>query len=62
MEFIFTLIILAIAFLGMSIGIIFRNKPLQGTCGGLNQQGECTICRGDPTKCDEQIDPHPKTS
>jgi hypothetical protein len=53
MEFVFAILILALAFFGLSIGVIFNNKPLQGTCGGLNQQGECSICGGDPEKCEE---------
>ncbi|MBH30826.1 MAG: ApbE family protein [Candidatus Marinimicrobia bacterium] len=53
MEFVFAILILALAFFGLSIGAIFNNKPLQGTCGGLNQQGECSICGGDPEKCEE---------
>jgi len=53
MEFVFAIFILALAFFGLSIGVIFNNKPLQGTCGGLNQQGECSICGGDPEKCEE---------
>ncbi len=54
MEFLFVLIILSLAFFGMSIGIIFKNKPLQGSCGGLNQQSECTICNGNPDNCLEK--------
>ena len=57
MEIIFVLIILSLGFFGMSIGVILKNKPLQGSCGGLNQEGECSICGGDPDKCDEQGNP-----
>ena len=57
MEIIFVLIILSLAFFGMSIGVILKNKPLQGSCGGLIQEGECSICGGDPDKCDEQGNP-----
>ena len=34
MDFILTIIVIGFAVLGMSIGIIFNNKPLQGSCGG----------------------------
>ncbi len=54
MEIIFVLIILSLAFFGMSIGVILKNKPLQGSCGGLSLEGECSICGGDPDKCDEK--------
>ena len=33
-DFILTIIVIGFAVLGMSIGIIFNNKPLQGSCGG----------------------------
>ena len=36
----------------MSIGVIFDRKPLSGSCGGLNPNGECSICGGDTNKCD----------
>ncbi len=38
----------------MSVGIIFNDKPLSGSCGG-NPDGSCTICGGDNSKCEEQI-------
>jgi hypothetical protein len=36
----------------MAIGIILNKKPLSGSCGGLNPNGACSICGGDPQKCD----------
>lgn len=44
--------VLAIAIAGMSIGVIFNNKPISGSCGGLNPNGACSICGGDPQKCE----------
>ena len=32
--------------------VIFNRKPLSGSCGGLNPNGECSICGGDTNKCD----------
>ena len=37
------------AFLGvvlaMSVGVIFKRKPIQGSCGGIaNLMGNCDIC------------------
>jgi len=53
MEIIIGTLILLFAILLMSIGIIFNNKPLSGSCGG-NPDGSCTICGGDNSKCEEQ--------
>lgn len=52
MEIILGIIILSLAIMAMSIGVIFNRKPLSGSCGGLNPNGECSICGGDTSKCD----------
>jgi len=49
MEFFFSFIIIAIALLGMSIGIIFNRKPLQGSCGGIATDCVCL----DGGSCDD---------
>ena len=54
MDIIIGTLILLFAILLMSVGIIFNDKPLSGSCGG-NPDGSCTICRGDNSKCEEQI-------
>ena len=39
----------------MAIGVIFSNKPIKGSCGGLNALGMkegCEICGGDANKCE----------
>lgn len=51
----FGVLVLVIA--GMSVGVIFSNKPITGSCGGLSAvgiDGTCEICGGDPDKCDEE--------
>lgn len=57
-TFLLAAIIFGVLFAGMAIGVIFQNKPIKGTCGGLNQMtgGECEICGGDPNKCDSETD------
>jgi hypothetical protein len=52
MEIVLGITVLAIAIAGMAIGVIFNNKPLSGSCGGLNPDGVCSICGGDPQKCE----------
>jgi len=47
-----SILILGLAILGLSIGVIFDNKPIQGSCGGIGADESCTICGGDPQKCE----------
>ena len=49
-----SIIVLGIAIFGLSIGVIFNNKPLSGSCGG-NPDGSCVVCGGDNSKCEEKI-------
>jgi hypothetical protein len=60
MDIILGIVVIAVALLAMSVGIIFNNKPLRGSCGG--QSGKITIdgievtcptCGGDTEKCDQ---------
>ncbi len=36
--------VVAFSIAGLSIGVLVRGKALTGSCGGLNQDGECEIC------------------
>lgn len=41
----------------MAVGVIFNNKPISGSCGGMSALGmdvACDICKGDPAKCDKE--------
>ena len=41
MDLLLTILVIGFAILGMSIGIIFNNKPLQGSCGGVVENCVC---------------------
>ena len=41
MEYFLTILVIGVAILGMSIGIIFNRKPLQGSCGGVANECIC---------------------
>jgi len=41
MDLLLAIIVIGFAILGMSIGIIFNNKPLQGSCGGEVENCVC---------------------
>ena len=39
----------------MAVGVIFADKPIKGSCGGLNALGfkeDCEICGGNRDKCE----------
>ena len=41
----FTLGFFAVTILIMSVGVLFKRKPIQGSCGGIsNLMGSCDIC------------------
>ncbi|EKF75237.1 hypothetical protein A11A3_04635 [Alcanivorax hongdengensis A-11-3] len=47
---------IGLLFAGMAVGVIFANKPIKGSCGGLATLGMkegCEICGGDRSQCEE---------
>lgn len=49
-----TLVLVGLAILGLAIGVIFSNKPIKGSCGGLGNipgVSECQLCKGTDSKC-----------
>ena len=52
-----SVLVFALIIAGMAIGVILQNKPIKGSCGGLSAvglDGECDICGGDLSKCEEE--------
>ena len=45
-TFVAAFIIIALAFSALAIGLILRNKPIAGSCGGVmtSEDGTCSIC------------------
>ena len=41
MQFFLAILVIGIAIIGMSIGVIFNRKPLQGSCGGVASNCVC---------------------
>ncbi len=61
-TFIAAAVIMGLAILGMAVGSIFANKPVQGSCGGLSSatgedgDSSCTICSKPTTDCVERAE------
>tara|TARA_B100001559_G_C16329266_1_gene542578 strand:- start:443 stop:625 length:183 start_codon:yes stop_codon:yes gene_type:complete len=45
-TFIAAFLVITIAFSALAIGLILRNKPIEGSCGGVmtSEDGTCSIC------------------
>ena len=46
-ELILSFLIIAFAFTGLAVGLIFKNQPIKGSCGGmanLKDGSTCEIC------------------
>lgn len=59
-TFLAALVFFALVITAMAVGVIFSNKPIQGSCGGLNNiglDGDCEICGGNRDKCEESQKP-----
>lgn len=57
-----TFLILLLVVTGMAVGVIFRGKPIKGSCGGIASLGmgqACEICGGDKNKCEKESDSEP---
>jgi len=55
--FIIVFVVMLLLVIAMSVGVIFGNKPISGSCGGMSALGmevACDVCGGDKTKCDNE--------
>lgn len=51
--------VMVLVVMAMSVGVIFSNKPIKGSCGGMSALGmdvACEICGGDRNKCENGSD------
>jgi len=42
----------------MAVGVIFKGKPISGSCGGMSALGmdvACDVCKGDKSKCEKEV-------
>lgn len=56
-TFFFAALVFGLVMTGMALGVIFSNKPLKGSCGGIGALGmdqACEICGGNPQVCEEE--------
>ena len=56
MNILITIITLGLAITGLALGVIFSNKPIVGSCGGLNPDGICSTCGEKPENCETSSD------
>jgi hypothetical protein len=51
-----SLVLVCLSVTGLSIGVLAGRKPIQGSCGGLNNgvvDGTCELCGGSVGRCEE---------
>jgi hypothetical protein len=59
-TFLLTPLVFGIFFICLAVGVIFSNKRLKGSCGGLanmtqeNGKSMCEICPNNGAECDDQ--------
>jgi uncharacterized protein len=70
-TFLLSLVFFLLVVAGMAVGVIFSNKPITGSCGGMGALGidtSCDICGGNPAVCEQETrneqpsDPGPSNS
>jgi uncharacterized protein len=55
--FLISTAVIGLVIAGMAIGVLAGRPPIKGSCGGMGALGvdsACTICGGNPQRCDEE--------
>lgn len=55
-TFLAAFVVIAVLIAGMAVGVLFSNKPIKGSCGGMSALGmksDCEICGGNDDACEE---------
>ncbi|MEL6550152.1 MAG: (Na+)-NQR maturation NqrM [Pseudomonadota bacterium] len=52
-TFLLAFVLLLLVMLGMALGVIFMNKRIKGSCGGLNAISDADHC----LVCKKEVDP-----
>ncbi|HVL01481.1 MAG TPA: (Na+)-NQR maturation NqrM [Dongiaceae bacterium] len=55
-TFLLTMLLFLLVFAAMSVGVLFANKPIKGSCGGLNTgtaASDCALCGGNRDRCEQ---------
>ena len=56
--FFLTLSFLLLVVAAMAVGVLFSNKPIKGSCGGIQALGlgeKCDICGSNTDDCEESL-------
>lgn len=56
MVWLLAFLLMALVVAGMAVGVMMGRKPIAGSCGGIGMLGidkSCSICGGNPNKCEE---------
>lgn len=57
LTYVLAALVFGLVVTGMALGVIFSNKPIKGSCGGIGALGldtACEICGGNPQVCEQE--------